>query len=107
MNSNKFNDVVQEQLKRCTDILCVKADEYAADDDRLHNFKAAAGYRGIDPKDALMGMATKHLVSISDMCKTGNQKTYSVSMWNEKITDAMNYMLLLRGLVEEEMEENK
>lgn len=100
MNSNRFNTVVKEQFNMCESILCFKADEYATDDDRLHNFKCAGGYQNKDPKDALLGMMTKHLVSISDMCQDG--KPHSLDLWNEKITDAINYMLLLKGLVVEE-----
>lgn len=102
MNSNKFNEVIEEQLKRCTDILCVKAEEYAADDDRLHNFKNAAGMMSCDPKAALAGMMAKHTISVYDMCRSG--KSYPIELWNEKITDHINYLLLLRGLVEEERE---
>lgn len=100
MNSNKFNEVIEEQIKRCTDILCVKAEEYAADDDRLHNFKNAAGMMSCDPKEALAGMMAKHTISVYDMCRSG--KSYPIKLWNEKITDHINYLLLLRGLVEEE-----
>ena len=50
-------------------------------------------------------MATKHFVSISDMCQDG--KPHSIDMWNEKITDAINYLFLLKGLVVEEYQEKK
>lgn len=101
MNSNKFNEVIEEQIKRCTDILCIKAEEYAADDDRLHNFKNAAGMMSCDPKAALAGMMAKHTISVYDMCRSG--KSYPIELWNEKITDHINYLLLLRGLIEEEI----
>lgn len=104
MTGKEFNKVVEEQFERCKDILCVKAGEYSSNKDRLHNFKCAAGYRNQDPKDALWGMATKHFVSISDMCQDGKQ--HSLELWEEKITDALNYLFLLRGLVEEDMKNN-
>ena len=106
MTANEFNTVVEEQLDRCKDILCVKADEYAdkANDDRLHNFKIAAGLQGRDPKDSLFGMLTKHLVSVRDMCYSG--KSYDIDLWNEKITDSINYFLLLKGLVVEQYNES-
>lgn len=102
MTSAKFNKVIEEQIDRCKDILCVKAEEYADNDDRLHNFKCAAGLQNCDPKEALLGMMTKHTVSISDMCRDG--KVHDIDIWNEKITDTMNYLLLLKGLVVEEAE---
>lgn len=105
MIGEEFNKVVEEQFERCKDILCVKSEEYSSNKDRLHNFKCAAGYRNQDPKDALWGMATKHFVSVSDMCQDG--KDHSLELWNEKITDSINYLLLLKALVVEEKEENK
>ena len=103
MTSEKFNKIVEEQLELCKNVLGVKAGEYAdkKNDDRLHNFKIAAGLQGRDPKDALFGMVTKHLVSVRDMCYSG--KSYDIDLWNEKITDSINYFLLLKGIVEEDM----
>lgn len=100
MTGEEFNKVIERQIDLCKDILCVKAEEYSSEKDRLHNFKCAGGYQGRDPKDALLGMATKHFVSISDMCQ--DSKKHPVSLWEEKITDAINYLLLLKGLVVEE-----
>ena len=55
------------------------------------------------PKAALMGMLSKHLISISDMCT--DERQYSREQWDEKITDSINYFLILRALVEEEPNE--
>ena len=55
------------------------------------------------PKAALMGMLSKHLISISDMCT--DERQYSREQWDEKITDSINYFLILRALVEEESNE--
>ena len=44
MNTEDFNKIIHEQIERCEATLCKKADEYATDD-RLHNFKVAAGFR--------------------------------------------------------------
>lgn len=100
MTNERFESVVDEQFKRCKSTLYHKSNEYSSEEDRLHNFKCAGGYQNKDPKDALLGMMTKHLVSISDMCQDG--KPHTLDLWNEKITDAINYLLLLKGLVVEE-----
>ena len=97
MNAIEFNAVVEDQIERCRSILCKKADEYAADEDRLHNFKNAAGMMGCDPKEALAGMMAKHTISVYDMCRS--KESYPIDLWNEKITDHINYLLLLKGLV--------
>ena len=100
MNSEWFEKVIKEQIKTCEDVLISKAKEYATDDDRLHNFKNAAGMMSCDPKEALAGMMAKHTISIYDMCRSG--KDYPIELWNEKITDHINYLLLLKAVVEEE-----
>lgn len=100
MKAEEFNQVIEKQLDICKSILCKKADEYAAEEDRLHNFKCAGGMTTRDPKDALSGMMAKHTISVYDMCRSG--KTYPIELWEEKITDHINYLLLLKGLVVEE-----
>ena len=100
MNSEWFEKVIKKQIKSCEDVLIGKAKEYATDDDRLHNFKNAAGMMSCDPKEALAGMMAKHTISIYDMCRSG--KDYPIELWNEKITDHINYLLLLKAIVEED-----
>ncbi len=98
MNQDKFNEIINTQISRSLDTLVMKAKEYATED-RLHNFKTAAVMQNCTPEQALAGMMTKHTVSVYDMCNTG--QTYSMAMWDEKITDNINYLLLLRALAEE------
>ena len=100
MTTETFEKVVGDTLRHCTDTLIVKAREYATED-RLHNFRVAAGLEGISPRQALAGMMAKHTVSVYDMCRGGE---YSAAMWDEKICDSINYLLLLRALVKEESE---
>lgn len=100
MKTEKFNDIVQAQIKRCTDTLIVKAAEYATED-RLHNFKIAATLEGVTPMQALAGMMAKHTVSVYDMCACSKDENFPEELWNEKIGDSINYLLLLRALVEE------
>ena len=121
MNMKDFNVVVDTQLTLCKDTLVKKGIEYAdvfdEDDllvqpdgqvtlnidaltDRLRAFKKAAVLMNTTPKAALFGMLSKHLVSVSDMCTDG--QTYDIDRWNEKITDSICYLILLRAIVEEE-----
>ena len=101
MTNSDFNKIVNEQLKCCTNLLCVKGNEYdSSTEDRLHSFKVAAKLQGVSPKEALAGMLAKHTVSIYDMMRDGE---HSIEKWNEKITDHINYLLLLKALVYEEL----
>ncbi len=102
MTHEAFNKVVKDQLKRCESMLVGKGEEYAPDKtvDRLAHFKKAAVIIEGTSKEALLGMLAKHLVSLSDMITDGKQ--YPVERWDEKISDSINYLLLLRALVEED-----
>ena len=64
-------------------------------------FKAAAALQHTTPERALAGMLAKHIVSLYDMCFDDNS-TYSMDTWNEKITDSLNYLFLLKAIVKEE-----
>ena len=71
--------------------------------DRLAHFKKAAAIMSTTPKAALLGMLSKHIVSVSDMCT--DNRNYPIEKWDEKITDSINYLLILRAIVEEEKHE--
>ena len=102
MTSEKFETIIEEQMATCQNILGVKALEYAEDKDRLHNFKNAAGMMGCSPREALAGMMAKHTISVYDMCQSNID--YPMELWEEKITDHINYLLLLKAIVVEEKE---
>lgn len=101
MKLTDFNSIVLEQVDRCLAVLAEKGKEYALGNDRLEHFKDAAAEQDTTPKQALWGMASKHFASLSGMCKS---EQGDMDRWLEKITDSINYLLLLRALVEEEKE---
>ncbi len=97
MTNNNFNQIVEDQLEYCHTLLCKKGEEYDSDtDDRFHSFKIAAALQGETPLQALAGMMAKHTVSIYDMMRQGSS---DLTIWDEKITDHINYLLLLKGLL--------
>ncbi len=100
MEIETFNNIINEQIERSKDVLIQKSGEYASDTDRLHNFYVSSKIQGIKPRQALAGMMCKHTTSIYDM--VWSDENYSMDKWNEKITDHINYLLLLRVIVEEE-----
>lgn len=101
MNNEWFDKVLKEQLERCSDILSSKAAEYASNSDRLHNFRLAAALEETTPCKALGGMMAKHTVSIYDLIRHAQPDT-PLEIWNEKITDHINYLILLKAIIEEE-----
>lgn len=100
MKQQEFEKAIEEQIDYCRALLTQKGKEYAGEcTDRLSAFKTAAALRGCTSKEALCGMMAKHTISIYDMCRGGE---YSREKWIEKITDNINYLLLLRAILEEE-----
>ena len=105
MNTERFNEVLGNTINRCMDVLGVKSNEYATED-RLHNFKVAAELQNCTPITALAGMMAKHTVSVYDLIQRQEQGiAISKEMWEEKIGDSINYLILLSALVEEKLDE--
>lgn len=105
MKADIFKDILDRQITECQMMLGIKAAQYAdGDEDRLHNFRVAAELHGEPMRKALAGMMAKHTVSVYDMAN--DERTYSLDLWIEKITDHINYLLLLRAIVEEEADES-
>jgi len=99
MKTDRFNEIVEEQVDRIKSVLIKKADEYNLEEDRLGFFKRSAAFAQETPEQALYGFLLKHLQSITDMVQSGDE--YAKELWQEKITDAMNYLCLLLGLLED------
>lgn len=104
MHSDEFNKIVNQKLQQIQDILVKKTNEYNLDEDRLSVFKSAAILQKETSAEALLGMLTKHIISIYDMVKSC--KPYPIEKWDEKCIDAINYFLLLLA-IETEVNENR
>lgn len=96
MNSKQFTKVVDTQFKLCRDLLVVKAAEYAPVD-RLANFRRSAVMQNVPLQQAVGGMMVKHTTSIYDMIERDTH--FPIEVWEEKISDHINYLLLLKAAV--------
>ena len=97
MTTPEFNKIVESQLDRIKNVLVKKQAEYNLDTDRLSVFKHGAGISEETPEQVLYGFMLKHIISVTDMINSkGN---YTEELWNEKITDICNYLILLQGLL--------
>lgn len=101
MNSDQFESILDAQIARVRDVLVVKTDEYATED-QLHNFNIVATLRGITSSQAVTGMMAKHTISIYDMIESG--KEFSLEKWDEKITDHIIYLILLKATIIDNIE---
>lgn len=120
MTNTEFSKAVSDEIDYCKSLLIKKGLEYAFDatssetdlqaawsgisaNDRLASFKKVAALTGTTPKIALLGMMMKHIVSVSDMCMDNN--LYTLEKWREKLTDSINYFLILYAMIYEETED--
>lgn len=98
MNTPQFEAILESRLSSIKQVLGNKAKEYAIGD-RLYNFKRAAEISRTTPQKALAGMFMKHLVSVLDLVEGSLPPTEY--MVNEKIGDAINYLILLEAVLKE------
>ena len=100
MKTTDFNKIVEDFLEKTKSTLIRKQEEYNLEADRFGFFKRAAAMAGNSPEQALYGFLLKHLVSLSDM--VGSGKKFSKALYEEKLGDIVNYLILLRGLLEDD-----
>lgn len=97
MTALDFNKIVEDQLERIKTVLVKKEAEYSLNTDRMSVFKHGSGITEETPEQVLYGFMLKHIISVTDM--VNSKETYSEELWNEKITDICNYLILLQGLL--------
>lgn len=98
MTNEEFSVFVNLFLDSVQDTLTRKGNEYApVFSDRFTNFKKAAEFQGITPEKALLGMLSKHLISIVSLINSEVQRP-DIKVWDEKIIDSINYLILLRAM---------
>lgn len=100
MTHEKFNKVIDEMLEKCKSTLTKKQDEYNLDEDRLSFFKEGNDLTKLSPERILYLFMYKHIKSLADM--VASEKSYPKELWEEKIQDNINYLLLLRALLEDD-----
>lgn len=100
MSEEDFIAILENRLERTRYILAVKAKEYARNNDRMHNFNRAAEMRRKPREERLQSMADKHWISILDMVDDiENGELPTLKYMDEKIGDAINYLILLEASI--------
>lgn len=66
--------------------------------DPFWHFERSAGLLGGTRELALMHLFAKHLTCIVEMAE--DPDSYSGDQWDEKLTDAINYLLILSAMVD-------
>jgi hypothetical protein len=103
MTSKEFMEIAQARVVHCLALMEVKkGPEYSRGGDRFSNFRRAGQLLGVKPTTALLGFLTKHLVSVIDIVNDIEAgRPVILEQFEEKITDSINYLLLLEGLAKE------
>lgn len=108
MTNENFNEILESRISKIRNVLATKAAEYSRNDDKLHNFNVGAKITNKPRESVLYGMDLKHYISIKDIIldiEKGNIPTYALV--NEKITDHINYMILLEACIIETIKEDE
>jgi len=101
MTTKELETVFDEQVQRCREVILQKGREYTPDAaERFSSFETAAKLQHTTQEKALAGMLAKHIVSLYDMCVSGAEH-FDMAVWDEKITDSLNYLFLLKAIVKE------
>ena len=98
LSHEQFQKIIQETADKSMGVLKSKNASYNTEDP-LGSFKLAARIQKTTPVSALMGMLAKHTVSIYDMAHSRN--VYPEAVWDEKIGDHINYLLMLKALADD------
>lgn len=109
MNNEVFEKECVKLIGDATqNIMKSKGREYAGNDDRLANFKRGAANVGVNPETVLFIYLSKHWDSISTFIKDLEKEKRFDAVSNglsepiqERLKDALNYILLLNGLLVE------
>lgn len=99
INSDDWKLMIENVLNSARDLLISKNEQYG-NEDKFHNFNAAAALAGTTPEMALRGMLAKHIVSVWDLIEKHEQGLpVTPETWDEKILDVINYMVILRAMI--------
>lgn len=97
MTNEEFNALLERRIELMRTTLRSKGDEYNFGTDRLENFKHQAAIRKCSTAEAVLGNLAKHVASIVDMVLSVRE--FGCEVWDEKIGDAINYLVLLEAVV--------
>ena len=99
MTHEQFNDFQANLLDEVVAMKNTKGKEYANSNERFANFNRLAGSLGLTNRQVAWVYTAKHLDSIASYCRTG--QTFSSEPIRGRIVDAITYLTLIAGMIEE------
>lgn len=104
MTEKEFQDVLTTRLTKIKETLSSKAEEYATDNDKLHNFNVGARLTGQTRERVLWGFALKHYISFLDILDNlDKRKLPTEAIVDEKIGDLINYLVLVEASLKDRL----
>jgi hypothetical protein len=100
MNIEDFKASIESRISKSLDTLKFKNETYNPNEDKLEGFKVAGQLQSETAREALGGMMAKHVVSVYELIR--KPELASPEVWDEKLGDNLNYLLLLSAVVEDE-----
>jgi hypothetical protein len=99
MKQKQLEKLFNARIKHCANLLLSKGKEYSDGSDRLRNFYDGSVLLGINPKQYALSLVTKHIVALKDHIM--QNKEMSDEFIDEKISDIINYAVLIEALNKE------
>lgn len=105
MNHEQLNNIVKKRLDEVYNRFKKKNEAYSGGEDALNAIKRAGAILDKPVEDALLGMVSKHLVSVIDLADDMVEgKLPTVELLAEKTGDIIVYMTLLEAILIEKLE---
>ena len=103
MTLTEFKKLLQDRFRMIDSTFKVKQSEYANQTDVFENIKNGVGVSlfNTEPEQVAWSYAAKHLESIMSILKKLPEEKHSKELINEKIEDAINYLIIIEGLLKE------
>lgn len=102
MTHPEFNDYQLKLIEEVIGMKDTKGREYANGEDRFGNFNRLSVQLNLSNIQVGWVYLTKHLDSIASYCRTG--QTFSNEGIRGRIVDAITYLTLIGGMIEEGLE---
>ena len=99
MNKNEFTALTKARFAACESILKEKNDQYG--EDRLSGFKTNSDFVKIAPEQLASMKLYNHMKNVFDMVNVGSVSGKDLEAFQSEVTDTINYLVLLEGLVSE------
>lgn len=105
MTFKRFDEYVLDLMTEMNEVRETKGKEYAGGEDRFGNFNRIAARCGVSRQVVWLVFFTKHLDSIETFIREG--KLHSDESIQKRIVDAVAYLTLLGGMIEEDTHKPK